>query len=137
MNFRPGAKPLSRRVALFFSGRIILFCLAGLCWLLFGCVGDDNQSGSGEGITGDVGVDCNVFCYADWCKDDDQIECRSTYCVGQIDETYCTVICDLDAQCPDGYLCTEGCQTEVSKEPVCVKKKDYQYLQELGYCPAD
>jgi hypothetical protein len=136
-NLRLGAKPLSRRVALFFSGKAIFSCFLGLFFFVPGCVGDDSQSGTGKGITGDVGEACTVFCYSAWCKDDDQIECRSTFCVGQVDQTYCTVICDLDAQCPDGYLCTYGCETKVAKEPVCVKIKDYQFLQELGYCPAD
>jgi hypothetical protein len=131
------AKPLASRVALFFLRTLVSAGWVVLSLIGAGCGQDSNQSATGSGISGDVGEKCLVLCYADWCKDDDQVDCSSSYCLGQPDKTYCTVMCDLDSQCPDGYLCTDDCETEVAKQPVCVKTKDYSYLQELGYCPAD
>lgn len=117
--------PLLRRAA-FLS--VVLALL-----ILTACGQDDDPSGAG--FTGDMGTACNVECYGQWCKDDDQISCSSAFCIGPPEDTYCTAACEVDAQCPEGFGCTEECGTEVAKYPVCVREEDFALLRELGYCP--
>jgi len=93
------------------------------------------DTGDGLGYTGDVGESCDINCYELWCKSDDFIECRSQFCIGSENDTYCTQPCDIDGECPIGYSCTEECNKSVAKDPVCVKDEDFELLQELEYCP--
>jgi len=95
----------------------------------------DEASNEGAGWTGDLGVSCDNMCYTDWCKDGAQIECVSGFCVGPNDDTYCTVPCDLDVDCANGFVCTEECDKQVAKVPVCVRDADYPLLEDLGFCP--
>lgn len=115
------------------------FLILTLCIFLLAavvaCGLDDDDENNGAGWTGDVGGECVIPCYDDWCKSSDQIDCASGFCVGTEGDLYCTVPCDLDNQCPAGFLCSDECNTHVAKDPACVKQEHWAILQDLGFCP--
>jgi len=111
-----------------------LICLAAGLWL-GACDDDEEVGGGGLGWTGDVGVECTSVCGDPWCTNNDQMHCASGYCVGPQGETYCSVPCDIDVDCPDDYICTTKCDWQASANAICVKSEDYSFLRELGYCP--
>jgi hypothetical protein len=120
---------------------IVLFLILANAFLaaaltMFSACGPEGSKGSGEGITGDVGNGCSGLCLdANWCFDSNYSLCVSFYCVGSVpDEMYCTVECETQAQCPDGYNCTDNCTLDSSAQPYCVTSSDYQHLQEMGNC---
>jgi len=111
---------------------IFILCVS----VLIAACEDDCDYQEGLGYTEDVGLECNINgCTADWCRDDQQVDCRSGFCIGPWNGYYCSVPCSLDVDCPVGYICAEECNSHVAQTPVCVKEKDWALLQELGYCP--
>ncbi|MBZ0272790.1 hypothetical protein K8I61_12195 [bacterium] len=103
------------------------------------CGGDDAGSPKGEGFTGDVGVDCVQKGCTDpaWCLDPGQAACVSLICAGRANgETYCTMPCDYDEQCPDGYRCTYQCDDDMSETDYCVTDSDYGHMVDFALCPA-
>ena len=128
--------PLLPKGAAFILGGL---CLA-VCLILlmgsFSCDNDeDEELSGGVGFTGDIGVDCLLNCSSEWCKNDDHMGCKSGFCIGPGGDTYCTVVCETDNFCPEGFLCTENCTTQVAKNPMCVREEDYGLLQDLEFCP--
>ena len=109
-----------------------LACLA-IGALIIAC--DDEEAPPGLGSTGDVGVPCDSVCYEPWCKNTDQIKCASGFCIGPQEKTYCTDYCDLDIDCPAGFVCTDDCNHHAAVNPACVREDDYILLEDLGYCP--
>jgi len=115
-----------------FFGRAALFVVALSLMMTLGC-GDDDDDGAG--FTGDIGNECSLTCFDEWCRNDDHARCYSQWCVGTPDDTYCSVVCDVDPQCPVGFVCTEECGVQVAKNPLCVRENDFELLQDLGFCP--
>jgi hypothetical protein len=112
-----------------------VFCILLTVLLPAACGEDGNETGGG--YTNDVGEDCLVLCYDDWCGNNEQVSCSSLYCIGPADETYCTTSCDFDEQCPAGYFCSVGCTHRVAPYPVCIKEENRQLLIDLEYCPEE
>ena len=111
-----------------------------LCFCIFlvfcSCDHEDwGDAPEGVGWTEDVGLECKMPCYEQWCENDDMIECRSGFCIGAPEQLYCTVPCDIDSECPEGYFCTEECTDDVTRVSVCVTQEDFALLQELEFCP--
>jgi len=97
---------------------------------------DDEGDQSDTGITGDTGESCDLQCFSGWCRDHNQADCVSQVCIGTPDDTYCTIACEIDSHCPEGFVCTEECDDEVAYYPICVREQDLSVLQDLDYCPA-
>ena len=110
----------SRRAALFFLAGCLVALAATMATSL--ACDDDDDDDVGAGVTGDIGRECSLVCFDDWCKNDDHPKCHSYWCVGRPDQTYCSVNCEVDGQCPAGFVCTEECGSGVAKNPVCVRE---------------
>jgi hypothetical protein len=127
-----GARSPRRGVFIFLMVAFLL--TAGL---VLSCAEDDKAEDFSGGYTGDIGKSCDVYGCIDWCRENDQANCASLYCIGRRDDTYCTAPCNVDGDCPSGFVCDEECNTHASKIPMCVREADFSYLQELGYCPKE
>lgn len=118
---------------------LAVFLAATAC--LTACGSDGPRgTGTGVGMTQDVGKTCEGACNGGedgWCYDKNQATCVSWVCVGRsTPELYCTELCDLDTQCPDGYSCVDDCEIGSFDQAYCVTDEDHDYLESLGLCDA-
>ncbi|MCL4235310.1 MAG: hypothetical protein KJ042_12420 [Deltaproteobacteria bacterium] len=120
------------------AGIVVVVMLWGAAGLI-ACGSDGPQgTGTGVGATQDVGKECVGACTGGedgWCYDKNQATCVSWVCVGRSTaESYCTELCDLDTQCPDGYSCVDDCEIGSFDQAYCVKDEDHDDLETLGFC---
>ncbi len=124
--------------------RVVVLLLAGIaaCVAHVTACGSDGPKGTGTGVgaTQDVGKVCEGACVGGedgWCYDKNHADCVSWVCVGQTtSQSYCTELCDLDKQCPDGYSCVDDCEIGSYDQAYCVTAEDHDYLESLGLCDA-
>jgi hypothetical protein len=126
-----GAPLFPKGAAFVLGGGCLLVCLL----VLFGC-GMNPDDKLGDGLNGDIGEDCIIDACDDiWCTEDNDLTCNTRWCIGKIDDQYCSSQCDIDGECPVGYTCTEECSLKVSASQLCVTNEDFSFLQEIKYCP--